>query len=107
MIIFLRTQDNKTLVDITVFGGEKPDLSSIVIIGNYSRFLLEYCVLHGGSAVTDIIDLFNDLQELRVWLFEKYLVTENKNADQGEIEEKIIEILKPICEEYDLRIVTD
>ena len=107
MIIFLRTPDNKTLVDIDVFGGEKPDLRSVVIIGNYSRFLLEYCVLHGGSAVTDIIDLFDDLQELRGWLFEKYLATENKNANQREVEEKVIEILKPIAKEYGLVIVTD
>lgn len=106
MVIFLRTPDNKTLVDISVFGGENPDLSSVVVIGNYSRFLLEYCVLHGGSAVTDLINLFDDLQEMRGWLFEKYLV-ENKNADQREIEEKVIEILKPITEEYDLVIVTD
>jgi hypothetical protein len=107
MIIFLRTPDNKTLVDIEVFGGKNPDLSSVVIIGNYSRFLLEYCVLHVGNSISELIDLFDDLQELRGWLFEKYLAIENKNADQREIEEKVIEILKPIAEEYDLRIVTD
>jgi len=107
MIIYLRTKDNDTIVDIEVFGGDKPDLSSIVVIGNYSRFLLEYIFTHSGSDITEFINLFDDLQEMRGWLFEKYLAIENKNADQKEVEEKVIEILKPISEKYYLRIVTD
>jgi hypothetical protein len=51
---------------------------------------LEYCVLHVGNSISELIDLFDDLQELRGWLFEKYLATENKNTNQREVEEKII-----------------
>jgi hypothetical protein len=37
MVIYLRTPDNKTLVDISVYG---KDLHSIVPIKNYSEFLI-------------------------------------------------------------------
>jgi len=103
MTIFLRTPENNTLVDINVFNnGDQVDLQSIVNIKNYSIFLLNnYYRRH------EITKTFDDLSELRGWLFETYLPLENKNATKEDVIRRVKLILKGICNNFKLNVVTD
>jgi len=114
MIIYLRTPENKTLVDISVYG---KDLHSIVPIKTYSEFLITKMMVykkenlddknHYKKEVIELVRTFDDLQELRGWLWEHYVALINKNPTNREIEEEVIKKLKPIAEKYGLHIVTD
>jgi bifunctional pyridoxal-dependent enzyme with beta-cystathionase and maltose regulon repressor activities len=55
----------------------------------------------------DLVQTFDDLQELRGWLWEYYVSSVNKNPTNEEIEKEVIKKLEPICEKYGLHIVTD
>lgn len=114
MIIYLRTQKNKTLVDISVYN---QDLHSVVRITNYSTFLIQQLTFYKTkysadkkqykNEIIELVSTFDDLQELRGWLHERYMATENKNPTDEEIEKEVIKKLKPICKKYSLNIVTD
>jgi len=103
MTIYLRTPENDTLVDITVFqNGNHPDIISDVIIKNYSKFLLE-----NHYRRHEIIKTFDDLSEMRGWLFEVYLPLENKEATVEDVIERVKLILKGVSNNFKLNIVTD
>lgn len=103
MTIYLRTPENDTLVDITVFqNGNHPDIRSDVIIKNYSKFLLE-----NHYRRHEIIKVFDDLNELRGWLFEVYLPLENKDATKEDVIRRVKLILKDISNNFKLNVVTD
>ena len=114
MIIYLRTPENKTLVDISVYG---EDLHSVVPIKNYSEFLIRKMTTckkenlddknHYKKEVIELINTFDDLQELRGWLWEYYIPLVNKNPNNEEIEKEVIKKLEPIAKKYGLHIVTD
>lgn len=103
MTIYLRDENNNTLVDISVWEKHNsPDLRSDVIIKNYSKFLLEnYYRRH------EIIKVFDDLSEMRGWLHEVYLSVENKNATKEDVIKRVKLILQGVCNNFKLNIVTD
>lgn len=103
MTIYLRTPENNTLVDITVFqNGNHPDIRSEVIIKNYSKFLLE-----NHYRRHEIIKTFDDLSEMRGWLFEVYLPLENKKATVEDVIERVKLLLKGVSNNFKLNVVTD
>ena len=103
MTIYLRTPENDTLVDITVFqNGNHPDIRSDVIIKNYSKFLLE-----NHYRRHEIIKTFDDLSEMRGWLHEVYLPLENKKATVEEVIERVKLLLKGVSNNFKLNVVTD
>ena len=103
MTIYLRDENNNTLVDISVWEKHNsPDLRSDVIIKNYSKFLLE-----NHYRRHEIIKVFDDLSEMRGWLHEVYLPLENKNATKKDVIERVKLILKGLCNNFKLNIVTD
>ena len=92
MIHFIRRQ-GKTLVDVEV---TKNDLSSVVCIEQYSRFLLDTDDLFRQELVTD----FDGLQELRGEWFEQ--------PHQDETPNDLVERrLKEIGVKWSLDYVTD
>ena len=103
MTIYLRTPENDTLVDITVFqNGNHPDIRSCIIIKNYSKFLLE-----NHYRRHEIIKTFDDLSEMRGWLHEVYLSVENKDATKEDVIQRVKLILQGVCNNFKLNIVTD
>ena len=72
MILFLRSQKNRTIVDIECFvkteeGRKFVELHADVAIDTYSKFLLENL-----NRKDEIIEDFSAISELRGWLWEKY-----------------------------------
>lgn len=103
MTIYLRTPENDTLLDINVFNNnDQVDLQSIVNIKNYSTFLLDHYYRRH-----EITKTFNDLSEMRGWLFETYLPLENKNATKEDVIERVKLILKGVSNNFKLNVVTD
>ncbi len=103
MTIYLRNENNDTLVDISVWEKHNsPDLRSCVIIKNYSKFLLE-----NPYRRHEVIKVFDDLSEMRGWLHEVYLYVENKNATKEDVIRRVKLILQGVCNNFKLNIVTD
>ncbi len=103
MTIYLRDENNKTLVDIEVWEKHNSvDLSSCVIIKNYSKFLLE-----NPYRRHEVIKVFEDLSEMRGWLHEVYLPLENKNATKEDVIKRVKLTLQGVCNNFKLNIVTD
>lgn len=103
MTIYLRDENNNTLVDISVWESDNYlDLRSDVIIKHYSKFLLE-----NHYRRHEIIKVFDDLSEMRGWLHEVYLSVENKNATLEDVIERVKLILQGVCNNFKLNIVTD
>ncbi len=103
MTIYLRDENNDTLVDISIWGGVTSlDLRSCIIIKNYSKFLLE-----NHYRRHEIIKTFEDLSEIRGWLHEVYLSVENKNATKEDVIKRVKLILQDVCNNFKLNIVTD
>jgi len=65
---FIRTENNDNVVDCKVWETKDgPDMSIVVCIRQYSRFLLKQPTSNALEIITD----FDDLQELRGEWFEK------------------------------------
>jgi hypothetical protein len=106
MILFLRDQNNDTVVDVELYQTENHiELHSSVILEAYSKILLSVKIEEINNVITD----FNTLQELRGWLWENYFGGQNKNTTQEY--SKILEIvrnkLKTVGIKYGLYYVED
>ena len=112
MTLYLRTQNNKTLVDIAIYDG---DLSAVVNIQNYSTLLWSIIVIDldtstwrlNNPLVIEFIEMFDSLQELRGWLHETYIATINKNPTKQEIIREVKIILSNVAMRYNLIVVED
>ena len=103
--LYLRTPENKTLVDIEIESKEGivTDLHSVVNIRNYSFFLLE-----NHPDLNFIITRFEHLSELRGWLFETRLSKVGKDEPtHTEIENEIKEMFKDLTQPFELAWVID
>ena len=108
MILFLRNQKNRTIVDIECFvktedGRKFVELHADVAIDTYSKFLLENL-----DRKDEIIEDFSAMSELRGWLWERYFMGGDNDPEEYQ---NIIEILrkelKKLAEFYDLSYVED
>jgi hypothetical protein len=111
MIYFLRTEKNKTILDLEVFVKDSDtdfkhsfvELHSAIDIENYSRFLLK-----NFDRQDEIISDFDMLSELRGWLWEKYFMGRQNNGNEYTLVIKELKpMLKNIAEKYNLALVED
>jgi len=97
MTHFLRNKENETIVDAEVV---EDDLHVIVVIGTYSKFLLEETDPHARG---EIIGDFDNLQELRGEYFEFEVLKKTPMTSDELVEKRMCEIAK----KYDLAYVVD
>jgi len=108
MILFLRNENNDTIVDIECFIKTEDDksfieLHSSIDIHNYSKFLLENLEIS-----TEVIRIFDYLSELRGWLWERFFMgAKNDPEKYDEVIEILRKLLKGIAEKYNLSYVED
>jgi hypothetical protein len=111
MTLFIRDNKNNTILDLDVGVQTREDkskfveLSSIVDVEYYSRFLLENL-----DRKDEIIPDFQDLSELRGWLWESYFMT-GKNIGSEEqysdVLSKLKEMIKEVATKYNLYYTED
>jgi hypothetical protein len=94
MIHFLRTQQNRTLIECEVY---KDDLHTSTNLTEYSLFLLN------SENKEEVISDFSSLDEIRGWWWEK----EEMMGDWKSIDEFVKTKFVEIADKYDLRYVTD
>ncbi len=108
MTIYLRTKENKTVVDMevseTMFG---TDISVAVIISEYSKILLESCKRTYDWLPESVIEDFTEIDEIRGWFWEIYMENLDGTPSFKDATDAIIEKLRPIAEKYELSIITD
>lgn len=104
MIIYLRNEKNKTLLDVELFiKKDYVELHSSVILDEYSNKLIK---LHDNlEDYQQFITDFNELSELRGWLCEVYQDTEKENYN--DIKKQLLEIISTIAVKWNLIVVTD
>lgn len=108
MILFLRDQNNDTILDVECFVKTEDDssyveLHSAVCIAPYSKFLLA-----NPNRQDKIISNFDELSELRGWLWESYFMGGTNDPDKyGDIIGILRALLKGVAEEYELGYVED
>jgi len=112
MILFLRNQYNKTIVDLdcyvkTEYEGNTSrkfvELSVDIAIDTYSHFLLENL-----QRKDEIIEDFSNINELRGWLWEKYFCGGDNDPDEYKnIIKQLQALLQGHAEKYNLRYVED
>jgi len=111
MILFLRDQNNNTIVDLECWVKTAEDnkdykyieLSVTVDIFYYSVFLLT-----NPDKQSEIIRDFSDIQELRGWLWEVYFNGQRSDPDKyADVLAKLREMLKTVANKYDLSYVED
>ena len=113
MILFLRNQYNKTIVDLecyvkTEYIGEPTpmkfvEISVDVAIDTYSHFLLD-----NFQRKDEIIADFSDINELRGWLWERYFMGGDNDPNKYN---DVIQILRgrlqEVANKYNLKYVED
>ena len=103
MTLFLRNQDNDTILDVEIYKTKgHVELHSSIIIDKYSKFLL----INQDKAMGIIRD-FTMLSELRGCLWERYLGTNNTEDRYEEALERVQNIMKDISNKYKLTYLED
>jgi hypothetical protein len=108
MILFLRSQKNRTIVDIECFvkteeGRKFVELHASVMIKEYSKFLLENL-----DRKDEIIEDFDAMSELRGWLWERYFMGgDNDPEEYPNVIKGLKALLQGHAEKYNLRYVED
>jgi hypothetical protein len=108
MILFLRSQKNRTIVDIECFVKTEEDrkfveLHATVIINEYSKFLLENL-----DRKDEIIEDFHAMSELRGWLWERYFMGgDNDPKEYPNVIKGLQALLQGYAEKYNLYYVED
>lgn len=112
MTFYLRDENNKTLfnADVWVKTEHEPnltysfvELSASVNISNYSKFLLE-----NQNKSNKIISDFDNLSELRGWLWERFFMTGRNDGTQiDDVVEKLKVILGKVARDYKLYLIAD
>lgn len=112
MIYFLRTKNNKTIVDLEFYTDEYPDgtdmheMSVSIDIKEYSKYLLSQPVERHDH----IIGLFHQLSEHRGWLWENYYMAKKNtgNAEDGkQINDHLVKLFTTVAEVLGLTYVRD
>lgn len=111
MVIYLRNEQNHTVVDIEVWEKSEwlsptkrvnyVEVKSSVIIGPYSHILMN------NVDKNKVINVFAELSQLRGWFWESYKKTENKEPRVSDVVKAIHNMLVPIAKEFKLNIVQD
>lgn len=112
MIFYLRDENNKTLfsAEVWVKTEYEPnlkysfvELSATVNITNYSKFLLD-----NQDKANKIISDFDNLSELRGWLWERFFMTGKNDGTQiDDVIDKLKVILGKVARDYDFALIAD
>jgi len=104
MVLFIRNKDNDTILDLEVYASKGyVELKSVIDVENYSIFLLENL-----NKSKEIIEDFQELSELRGWLWEVYFMAERNTSDKYNDVLEILRVrIKEIAKKYDLYYVED
>lgn len=110
MVLYLRTKDNKTLFEANVWIDSTEErqlpfveLIATINISNYSNFLIENL-----KKKNKIISDFDNLNELRGWLWERFFVTiPNDGTKLDEVITKLRVILGKVAKDYDLLLIEE
>lgn len=108
MTLCLRNEKGGNLLDLEVWVKVEGDrryveLSSNINISNYSHLLLDNQV-----DKTKIIHDFDNLSELRGWLWERYFMTGKNDGSQiDDIIMKLKKILTKVAKDYNLSLIQD
>lgn len=109
MTLFIRTKDNRTLVDIEV-PSNKFDIRSAINIEEYSKVLIHY-VKNEPCKVDIFIKAIDEFSEIRGWLWEMYIHTLPKSRPTEEycimIRDEVKKRMKEVCTTFDLSFVED
>lgn len=109
MTLFLRDNNNNTILDLEVYVKKEDDhsfveLSSVINIKNYSILLLD--TLENDKV--GLINTFVELSELRGWLWENYfMVKKNKPEEYGNVVKELKSILTTVANKYNLNLIQD
>lgn len=112
MIYYIRNEKGDTLVDIDLYiktedGKRYIELKSTVCIIPYSKFLLD-ANENDPTDCVGIMTTFDNLNELRGWLWESYFMGENNDAKEyRNVAKELNSILQDVCKKYNLFVVTD
>jgi|TARA_R110000796_G_scaffold742_5_gene2779 hypothetical protein len=113
MIFYLRNKENKTLFEAEVWVKTEyepnnleysfVELSPTINITNYSNLLLS-----NPKKQNKIISDFDNLSELRGWLWERFFMTEKNTPIQiDNVINKLQVILSKVARDYELNLITD
>jgi len=108
MTLYLRNTKGKNLLDLEVWvktedGYSFVELRSVVDIKHYSELLL-----NNIPKKNKIIHDFDNLSELRGWLWERYFMTgENDGSQIDDVIDKLKTILNKVAKDYDLALIQD
>ncbi len=102
MTLFLRNDENQSVVDIEInFKISSQDLHSSVSIEHYSKVLLDNL-----NRSDEVIRDFTEIDELRSWFWEDYMEFADKPS-QKECVEHVEKKLILLANKYNLFYVTD
>ena len=108
MIIYLVNEKNQRLLDVEIWVKEEDgkrfiELNSVVPIVAYSNFLLENI-----DRKNEIINTFDELNELRGWLWEVYFLGGQNNPDEYDnVIKELKTIIKKVGKDFNLLIGVD
>lgn len=110
MTLFLRDEKNKTILDLEVWVKTKDsnsfvELSSSVDISNYSLMLIKNT---DKQKQLEMIADFDELSELRGWLWEVFFMgRQNEPKEFESVIKELKVILKKVADKYGLFMVQD
>lgn len=110
MILFLRNEQNQTILDLDVWikteeSNSFVEISSSIDISNYSKMLIKNT---DKIIQNQMIKDFYELSELRGWLWEIFFMGRKNDPNEFNLVVKELKtILKTVAERYDLFLVED
>lgn len=111
MELYLKSQDNKNLFTARVWVQDDyqyeysyVELATAINIKNYSNFLVDNI-----KKKTKIIDDFDNLNELRGWLWERVFLDDkvNDSTHKNRVVDKLKIILNKIANDYKLKLIIE
>lgn len=110
MTLYIRDDKNRTIWGAEYWvantdGYQHLEISSSIDVENYSRFLLA-----NQERSDEIINVFDQLSEIRGWMWEVHFMTQkNIGSDKqySEVLEQIQAKIKAVCKMFLLNYVTD
>jgi len=110
MTLFLRNNKNESIVDIEIWVKRDAEtkrsfveLRSVVCIKPYSEFLLA-----NSAEKEEIIDTFDNISELRGWMWENYFMVKDNTPDELQnVVNEVSDMLREIGKKFGLRFITN
>jgi len=112
MILFLRDKDNKTVFELEIWEKTNEshksntyiEVSSVINIKEYSFLLLN----QSDNKKIEMINDFEQLSELRGWLWEVYFMTKKNTPEHyGDVVKILKKDIEKIGKKYELFLVED